>query len=100
MANKAIARLFQQTQLVNRLAAALEITPQSVRNWYDKTKIPSERVIPICENTDWLFTPHELRPDIYPYPDDGIPPDLRGKVGRKRAGKRNESSHCEPALMG
>lgn len=36
--------------------------------------ISAERVIAICKVTGWAVTPHEVRPDIYPNPGDGIPP--------------------------
>ena len=34
---------------------------------------PPEYVIPIALATEWRVTPHELRDDIYPHPDDGMP---------------------------
>lgn len=34
---------------------------------------PAEAVIPISAAVDWQVTPHELRPDIYPSPADGLP---------------------------
>lgn len=33
---------------------------------------PAEYVIPICRGLGYRITPHELRPDIYPHPDDGM----------------------------
>lgn len=39
-------------------------------------RVTAENVIPIAEATNFEVTPHELRPDIYPYPSDGIPPNL------------------------
>jgi hypothetical protein len=36
-------------------------------------KIPPEHVISVCRETGWFFTPHQVRPDIYPHPDDGMP---------------------------
>lgn len=47
-----------------------------VWGWLNELKAPcppAEYVIPICETVDWRITPHELRPDIYPHPTDGIP---------------------------
>ncbi|EFI6576895.1 helix-turn-helix domain-containing protein, partial [Escherichia coli] len=35
--------------------------------------VPSERVLQLCELGNWSVTPHELRPDIYPNPNDGLP---------------------------
>ena len=31
------------------------------------------RVIDVCAATGWRVTPHELRPDLYPNADDGLP---------------------------
>ncbi|MNC41720.1 hypothetical protein D3C75_904970 [compost metagenome] len=48
---------------------------QSVANWIQKNRVPSERVIRLCELGGWKFTPHELRPDLHPTPTSGIPED-------------------------
>ncbi|EPN0550187.1 YdaS family helix-turn-helix protein, partial [Escherichia coli] len=46
---------------------------QSVANWVINNQVPSERVLQLCELGNWSVTPHELRPDIYPNPNDGLP---------------------------
>lgn len=46
---------------------------QSVANWIGKNKVPSSRVIKLCELGKWRVTPHELRPDLHPTPTSGIP---------------------------
>lgn len=46
---------------------------QSVANWIARNRVPSERVIQLCELSQWNVTPHELRPDIYPNKEDGLP---------------------------
>ncbi|HAY0633732.1 MULTISPECIES: transcriptional regulator [Serratia] len=48
-------------------------SPQSVANWIINQQVPSERVIHLCSLGHWLITPHQLRPDIYPNPNDGLP---------------------------
>lgn len=48
-------------------------SPQSVANWIINQQVPSERVIQLCSLGNWRFTPHQLRPDIYPNPKDGLP---------------------------
>lgn len=48
-------------------------SPQSVANWIINQQVPSERVIHLCSLGNWLITPHQLRPDIYPNPKDGLP---------------------------
>lgn len=46
---------------------------QSVANWIAKNRVPSERVIQLCQWGGWAVTPHQLRPDIYPNQNDGLP---------------------------
>lgn len=46
---------------------------QSVANWIERNKVPSERVLKLCELGGWCVTPHDLRPDIYPDPTHGLP---------------------------
>lgn len=60
---------------------------QSVANWIIKNKVPSERVIKLCELGGWVVTPHELRPDLHPTPTSGIPEQgiatLRGELNHE-----------------
>ncbi|HDL6856616.1 TPA: helix-turn-helix domain-containing protein [Yersinia enterocolitica] len=46
---------------------------QSVANWIINDQVPADRVIQLCAMGGWAVTPHELRPDIYPNPRDGMP---------------------------
>lgn len=39
--------------------------------------MPSDRVLDVSRATDYQVTPHELRRDLYPHPDDGLPTELR-----------------------
>ncbi|HCT5209339.1 TPA: helix-turn-helix domain-containing protein [Enterobacter hormaechei] len=65
---------------------------QSVANWIIRNRVPSERVIKLCEFGGWTVTPHELRPDLHPTPTSGIPvQDTGGNA--KRPGR----SDCQPA---
>lgn len=75
------------------LAKRLGVTYQAIRKWC-ATDVPPERVIAVCEATDWRVTPHLLRPDIYPNPSDAIP--VRGMrkdrgVDRRHAERRKEA---------
>lgn len=45
---------------------------QTVNGWF-KNKIPGELVLKVSEVVDFKVTPHELRPDLYPNPTDGLP---------------------------
>lgn len=38
--------------------------------------VPAERVLELASFTGFMVTPHELRPDLYPNPTDGLPPDF------------------------
>jgi DNA-binding transcriptional regulator YdaS (Cro superfamily) len=40
-------------------------------------RVSSEFVIAVSKAIDWQITPHELRPDIYPHPHDGLPDHMR-----------------------
>ncbi|RTP94498.1 Rha family transcriptional regulator [Enterobacter sp. WCHEn045836] len=67
------------TKAINRagnatkLAFLLGIKPMSVSRWKNRYQgvVPAERVLPIFKITG--VTPHELRPDLYPNPTDGLP---------------------------
>lgn len=72
---KAIAILGGQTAL----ARAVGVKQAHVWKWLNRKdgEAPPAMVIPICEATEWQITPHQLRPDIYPHPDDGLPKEKR-----------------------
>lgn len=52
-----------------------------VSNWRNRG-IPDLEIIPFCRAIEWKVTPHELRPDLYPHPDDGLPQEMRRCVER------------------
>ena len=61
-----------------KLRPESNLTNSHINNWlYRDNKTPSEWVLPLCETVDWQVTPHELRPDLYPHPEDGLPAHLR-----------------------
>lgn len=67
---------------VAALARSMAINSQAVSQW----KIaPAERVIAISEAALWKVTPHQLRPDIYPHPHDGLPDILRSPKSKEAA---------------
>jgi len=41
-------------------------------NWLARGSIPPEHIIPLCNALFWTVTPHQLRPDLYPHPLDGM----------------------------
>jgi DNA-binding transcriptional regulator YdaS (Cro superfamily) len=42
--------------------------------------VSSDYVLKVAEATEWQVTPHELRPDLYPHPDDGLPEAYRKRL--------------------
>lgn len=56
---------------------------QSVANWVINDQVPSERVLQLCSLGGWTITPHQLRPDIYPNPHDGLPENDVRVLGEK-----------------
>ena len=52
------------------LGALIGVSIMAVALWRRKG-VPAERVLPVFEVTG--VTPHELRPDLYPNPTDGLP---------------------------
>lgn len=63
---------------LSRLAADLGVSYQAVRKW-ERGGVPPDRVLALARVTGWRVTPHQIREDIYPHPEDGLPADLRGR---------------------
>lgn len=61
----------------SRLARHLDVSPGLIWQWLNRKRpIAPERVIEVASFTEFMITPHQLRPDIYPNPLDGLPPDF------------------------
>ncbi len=52
------------------LARRLGISAAAVSKW---SIVPAERVLQVAAAGGMKVTPHEIRPDIYPYPTDAVP---------------------------
>lgn len=55
------------------IAKGLGISPQAVNQWFSKSVIPARFVLQVCEFVGWKVSPHEIRPDLYPSLQDGMP---------------------------
>jgi DNA-binding transcriptional regulator YdaS (Cro superfamily) len=69
-----------QSKLADCLKTERDPVSQAhVWKWLNTTVngIPEKHVIKACSAVNYQVTPHELRPDIYPHPDDGLPEHLR-----------------------
>jgi len=60
------------------LAAEVGVSYQAIQK-YERTQTAGERVIAVAMATGWRVTPHRLRPDLYPHPEDGLPEERRTK---------------------
>ena len=49
------------------------ISSQAVSKWMSRGKVPSKRVLQLCQILNWSVTPHEINPEAYPNPTDGLP---------------------------
>ncbi|BDH46431.1 hypothetical protein TUM12370_24750 [Salmonella enterica subsp. enterica serovar Choleraesuis] len=56
----------------SELARRLGKNSQTVSVWF-RTQVASTEVIKTSRALEWRVTPHELRPDLYPNPTDGLP---------------------------
>ncbi|QHM70685.1 transcriptional regulator [Mixta intestinalis] len=75
MTKNALERAIDSAGSARLFAERLNITEQSVGRWKNKYKgnVPPGRVLEVYRISG--ITPHELRPDLYPNPTDGLPPD-------------------------
>lgn len=75
MGKNALLRAIDAVGSTKLFADRLGISQQSIGKWKNKRRgvIPQGRVFEVFAVSG--ITPHELRPDLYPNPTDGIPPD-------------------------
>lgn len=74
MSTKALRKAISIAGSQTLLAKSLGLSQPYIWNWLNRDHaVPAEFVIPVSRSVDWTVTPHELRPDIYPHPADGLP---------------------------
>ncbi len=66
--DKAIKLAGSQTALAEKIGTK----QQNVSQWA-KSRVSPEFVLGVAKAVNFQVTPHELRPDIYPHPEDGMP---------------------------
>lgn len=69
-----ISRAIDAAGGVHTVAATLQISHEAVYKWRRQRRVPSNRVRDLCALGRWAVTPHQLAPDYYPNPKDGLPP--------------------------
>ena len=80
--NRTVVMAGGQVALAVKLSSVMDraISQGHVWQWLNNIRgetPPANYVIPICKAVDWKITPHELRPDIYPSPNDGLSSDKK-----------------------
>lgn len=70
---KGLRKAIKAVGTATNLATMLGIKPMSVSRWKNRYQgvVPADRVLQIYTATG--VPPHELRPDLYPNPTDGLP---------------------------
>lgn len=49
------------------------VTQSAVAQWVAGGQVSAERVLGVAAATAWKVRPHDLRPDLYPHPEDAMP---------------------------
>jgi|JI9StandDraft_1071089.scaffolds.fasta_scaffold995557_1 DNA-binding transcriptional regulator YdaS (Cro superfamily) len=84
--SKAVQKLGGQVALASAIRARIpgsRVEQGHVWKWLNLSKAevpPAECVIAIAAATGWEFTPHALRPDLYPNATDALPPGAVEKI--------------------
>ena len=58
----------------SEIARRLDVKPQLVSYWF-KRGVPPHWIIPFCSVLNWVVTPHQIDPQLYPNPTDALPTD-------------------------
>lgn len=78
---KAVALAGSQAELARRIGG--KVKQQHVHLWL-RIGVPATAILSVARAVDFEVTPHEINPDVYPNPDDGLPA-ARRNGGAERA---------------
>lgn len=69
------------------LAEAIGCRQGDVWKWLNipGRDISPKYIIPIARATEWKVTPHRLASSLYPYPNDGLPEEVRQDLQNEAA---------------
>lgn len=76
----ALDKVIEAAGSQQKLASLIGGVQTRVSEWRRRGQVPADAVLAVCEAVAFAVTPHELRPDIYPHPDDGLPEPLRNQA--------------------
>lgn len=77
---RAISLCRSQSELARRISAVAQrkVAAQNIQYWLQSVHgVGAESVLAVAAAVEFQVTPHELRPDLYPHPDDGLPAERR-----------------------
>lgn len=73
-------------EIGQRQMPPMRCKPQNVWAWLNRDgRVPGEWARHVAEAVAFKVLPTEVRPDIYPHRNDGLPPQLRRHEGRAAA---------------
>lgn len=75
----ALERVIDIHKTQTALAQSIGTGQATVAAWVNRFggKVGAEFVIAVSKSVNFVVTPHQLRPDLYPHPHDGLPEHLR-----------------------
>lgn len=62
----------------SKAAIAMDYKSTMVFSQWRSRGIPADKVLQLARLAGWEVTPHDLSPELYPNPNDGLPDELRG----------------------
>lgn len=71
--NEALKEKISELMTQAAIGAHFDISSQAVGKWLRGGRIPPGRILPLCQLLNWKVTPHEIAPQSYPNPTDGLP---------------------------
>lgn len=55
-----------------KVGEKLGLKQSAIGNWLARGRVPNDQVIALSAACNHKVTPHQLAPEIYPHPDDGL----------------------------
>lgn len=79
-----VRELIKKADGAGPLSKALGISRVAVGLWL-VNGVPADRVLGACAQARWAVTPYQVRPDLYPHPEDGLPAAMRRQTSTEKA---------------
>lgn len=71
--------LIEAAGTATALSKKARISVQRITNWRTRG-IPGDQVLPLSRAVDFEVTPHQISPEMYPNPTDGLPIDIAARL--------------------